>query len=181
PTAIRFRWRYRDERLTAAGRGMARIAPPDSMRFDFAATLNLASGAAVVVGDSVVWADPARDFRSLVPAIPLLWAALGVARPPAREADVFGRREPPRTVWRFVRAGDTLDYVASDGPETPLLETEWRRAGALLARGRTQLDGRRLPASARIDFPEASARFELTVVAVDTAVVIAPALWRGRR
>lgn len=181
PTAIRFRWRYRDERLSAAGRGMARIAPPDSMRFDFAATLNLASGAAVVVGDSVLWAEPARDFRSLVPAIPLLWAALGVARPPAPGADVFGRSDPPRTIWRFVRAGDTLDYVASDGPEMPLLEAEWHRGGTVVARGRTQLDGRRWPASARIDFPEAAARFELTVVGVDTAVVIAPALWRGRR
>ncbi|MGH7644752.1 MAG: hypothetical protein ACREMR_04110 [Gemmatimonadales bacterium] len=181
PTAIRFRWRYRDERLSAVGRGTARIAPPDSMRFDFAATLNLASGAAVVVGDSVLWAEPARDFRSLVPAIPLLWAALGVARPPAPGAEVFGRSDPPRTVWRFVGAGDTLDYVASDGPETPLLEAEWRREGAVVARGRTRLNGRRWPASARIDFPEASARFELTVVAVDTAAVIAPALWRGRR
>ncbi len=181
PTAIRFRWRYRDERLSAAGRGTARIAPPDSMRFDFAATLNLASGAAVVVGDSVLWADPAREFRSLAPAIPLLWAALGVARPPARDAEVFGRSDPPRTIWRFARPGDTLDYVASDGSETPLLEAEWRRDGAVVARGRTQLNGRRLPAGARIDFPEASARFELTVVAVDTAAVIAPALWRGRR
>jgi len=38
-----------------------------------------------------------------------------------------------------------------------------------------------LPAGARLDFPEGPARFELSVVAVDTAAVIDPALWRRRR
>jgi hypothetical protein len=180
-TAVQFRWRFRDERLSAAGRGTARIAPPDSMRFDYSASLNLAGGAAVVVGDSVVWAEPAGDFRSLVPAVPLLWAALGIVRPPALAAAVFGRDDPPRTIWRFVQAGDTLDYVATALPAASRLEAEWRRAGTVIARSRTELDGRQRPASARIDFPEAAARFEFTVVAVDTAAAIAPALWRSRR
>ncbi len=50
-----------------------------------------------------------------------------------------------------------------------------------MARTRTQLDAHALPVGARIDFPEAPARFELSVVAVDTTVVIDPALWRSRR
>src|SRR5204863_5605319 len=90
PTLIRFRWRYQDERVKYAGRGSARIAPPDSMRFDYAGPLNLGSGAAVVIGDSVAWADPEKDCRSLVPAIPMLWAALGMVRLPAENASVFG-------------------------------------------------------------------------------------------
>ncbi len=135
---------------------------------------------AVVVGDSALWADPEENFRSLVPAVRMLWAALGVVRPPDTGARVAGVAVPPRTIWRFVEGTDTLDYVATDSsPRT--LEAEWRREGKVLARSRTELDGRAQPTKARIDFPEARARFELTVVGVDTAAVFAPSLWRSRR
>lgn len=189
-TVIRFRWRYRDERVRYAGRGSARIAPPDSLRFDYAGPFGLGSGAAVVIGDTVAWADPAKNFRSLVPAIPMLWASLGMVRPPGDSAAVFGLAQTAggarRAVWRFVQGGgaDTLDYVATESEGAtaePALEAEWRRNGAVVARSRTQFDARARPASARVDFPEASARFELTVVGVDTAAVIPPALWRSRR
>jgi hypothetical protein len=62
-----------------------------------------------------------------------------------------------------------------------VLEAEWRQAGKIVARTRTQFDTRALPATARIDFPEGPARFELSVVAVDTAAVMDPVLWRSRR
>ena len=118
------------------------------------------------------WADPEENFRSLVPAVRMLWAALGVVRPPDAGARVAGVAVPPRTIWRFVEGTDTLDYVATDSsPRT--LEAEWRREGKVLARSRTELDGRAQPTKARIDFPEARARFELTVVGVDTAAVFA--------
>ena len=180
-TVIRFRWRYVDGRVRYAGRGSARIAPPDSLRFDYAGPLGLGAGAAVVIGDAVAWADPAANFRSLVPAIPMLWASLGIVQPPNQDAAVSGFADPQRTIWRFAGVeGDTLDYVATLGPER-VLEAEWRRDGKVVARSRTQLDLLARPISARIDFPEAPARFELTVVAVDTAAVIPPALWRSRR
>ncbi|MBI1967438.1 MAG: hypothetical protein HYS40_05575 [Gemmatimonadetes bacterium] len=179
-TAIRFRWRYRDERVSYAGRGMTRIAPPDSLRFDYAGPLGLGAGAAVVLGDTVVWADPKTNFRSLVPAIPMLWASLGMVRPPAAEAVVYGRTEGPRQLWRFVHGADTLDYVATAGAPGRL-EAEWRRGGSVVARSRTEYDTHAMPASARIVFPEGPARFDLTVVAVDTLAVITPALWRSRR
>jgi len=177
---IRFRWRYEDGRVKYAGRGTARIAPPDSLRFDYAGPFGLGSGAAVVIGDTVAWADPAANFRSLVPAIPMLWASLGTVRPPGDGAAVFGVTDPPRVIWRFVAQGDTLDYVATVGPER-ILEAEWRRDGAVVARSRTRLDPQARPVGARIDFPEASARFALTVVGIDTAAVFPPALWRSRR
>ncbi len=179
-TAIRFRWKYRAPDRHWGGRGTARIAPPDSMRFDYVGPLGLGAGAAVVVGDSALWADPKSNFRALVPAIPMLWAALGMVRPPAVDAAVSGQREPPRVVWRFVQGADTLDYVVTAG-SAQTLEAEWRREGKVVARSRTQFDDHAMPAKARIDFPEAPARFDLTVVAVDTAAVIAPALWRSRR
>lgn len=187
-TLIRFRWRYQDENVKYAGRGSARIAPPDSLRFDYAGPLGLGSGAAVIVGDSVVWADPEKDFRSLVRAIPLLWAAFAMMRPPADDANVFGAQivdslsQQRRVVWRFAQPEDTLDYMVTDSAgRGTMLQAEWRRRGEVVARSRSQLDALAHPASARVDFPEASARFELTVVAVDTAAVIPPALWRSRR
>jgi len=188
PTLIRFRWRYEDERVKYAGRGSARIAPPDSMRFDYAGPFGLGSGAAVVIGDSVAWADPEENFRSLVPAIPMLWAALGMVQPPAEDAEVFGAASADTTgatrrlMWRFAQREDTLDYLATESVGgRSLLEAEWRRSGKVVARSRSQFDAQARPASARVDFPEASARFELTVLAVDTAAVIPPALWRSRR
>ena len=180
---IRFRWRYEDGRVKYAGRGSARIAPPDSLRFDYAGPFGLGSGAAVVLGDTVAWADPAANFRSLVPAIPMLWASLGIVRPPGADAVVFGRTDSSatgRTIWRFATGGDTLDYVMTRGAG-PVLEAEWRRDGQVVARSRTQLGPQAHPVGARIDFPEGKARFELTVVAVDSAAVIPPALWRSRR
>jgi hypothetical protein len=179
---IRFRWRYRDERVSYAGRGTARIAPPDSLRFDYAGPLGLGAGAAVVLGDSVAWADPEANFRSLVPAIPMLWASLGVVRPPAPEAAVFGSVESDaagRGVWRFALDRDTLDYVVQAGT-SPTLAAEWRRGAKVVARSLTQF-GSGAPVSARVDFPEASARFEFTVVAIDSVAVIPAAVWRSRR
>jgi hypothetical protein len=191
PTLIRFRWRYQDERVKYAGRGSARIAPPDSMRFDYAGPLNLGSGAAVVIGDSVLWAEPEKDFRSLVPAIPMLWAALGMVRPPADDATVLGTElvdsltQRRRTVWRFAQAEDTLDYMVTDSAgKRSLVEAEWRRRGKMVARSRSKLDSLQYPASARVDFPEGSggpARFELIVGGtLDTAAVFPPNLWRSR-
>ena len=198
PALIRFRWHYQDERVKYAGRGTVRIAPPDTLRFDYAGPLGLGSGAAVVIGDSVLWADPEKNFRSLVPAIPMLWAAFAMARPPADDANVLGTqlvdsvRHTRRVVWRFAQPEDTLDYVVTppDSASRPggggaMLEAEWRRSGKMVARSRSTLDTLAHAATARIEFPQApgggGARFELTVVAIDTAPVFAPALWRSRR
>ena len=139
----------------------------------------MGAGAAAVVADSTIWADPEKNFRSLVPAVRMLWAGLGIARPPALDALVFGRCDSTARIWRFVQGDDTLDYRETLGG-TRVLEAEWRR-GKVLARSRTQFDVHLMPATARIDFPEGPARFELTVVSVDTAAVFDAAIWRGRR
>jgi hypothetical protein len=181
PTALRFRWRYRDERRSIGGRGTARVAPPDSLRVDWAAILGLSPGAAVVIGDSLRWADPKDDYPSSVAqAMQLLWTTLGVVRPPRVGATVFGGRDSSRVLWRFVEQHDTLDFRLRSA-DVRTLEAEWRRDGHVMARSRTLLGPTGLPSSARIDVPERSARFELTFVAVDSAAIFAPALWRGPR
>ncbi len=47
----RFKWLFQDERGSAGGRGSARIAPPDSLRFDVAGPFGSGAASAVVVGD----------------------------------------------------------------------------------------------------------------------------------
>src|SRR2546422_9380470 len=44
----RFKWLYRDERSSVGGRGSARIAAPDSLRFDVAGPLGANPAAAMV-------------------------------------------------------------------------------------------------------------------------------------
>jgi hypothetical protein len=179
---IRFRWKYRDAGKSYAGRAAVRIAPPDSLRIDYAGPFNWGAGAALVVGDSTVWADPEKNFRSLVPAVRMLWAGLGIVRPPAPGAGVFGLAlsgPDSARIWRFVQGEDTLDYRLARGGAR-VLEAEWRRQGTVVARSRAELDVRAMPASARIDFPEGPARFEFTVGSVDTMVAFDSATWRRR-
>lgn len=180
PVALRFHWRYRDKRRSGGGRLVARVAPPDSLRVDWAAVLGLKSGAAVVLDDSLSWADPQEDFPSSVPpAVQLVWTALGVTRPPRPDAAVFGVRDSAHVLWRYVEEDDTLDFrLRVVAPRT--LEAEWRRAH-VMARSRAVLGPDGVPTSVRIEVPERRARFELTFAGVDTAATFTPALWRSRR
>src|SRR5260370_25729361 len=112
----------------------------------------------------------------------MLLAGMGHVRPPGATAVEFGGRvagsDSAAQLWRFFQDSDTLDYRVVAGPPR-MLEAEWRRRDQTQARSRTQLDVHQMPASARIDFPEGPARFELTVVAGDTAAAFDPAIWRG--
>ena len=51
---LRFKWLFRDERSSAGGRGSARIAPPDSLRFDVAGPFGSNPAAATVLGGALV-------------------------------------------------------------------------------------------------------------------------------
>jgi len=186
PTGTReiyFLWRFlADGRFN--GSGTARIAPPDSLRVDYRGKLGLGSGRAVIMGDSVQWSEPAGDFHRMMPAIPLLWTALGIVLPPAEDAVISGARFSGlegmgRTVWRFARGADTLEYVAYDG-EPRVLEAEWRQRGEIKARSRTAFDPQAKLASATIVFPEASARFALTVSRIENGAAFPPDYWRSR-
>lgn len=180
PVALRFKWTYRDDRRSGGGRGTLRLAPPDSMRVDWASALNIKSGAAVVIGDSLRWADPKEDYPSSVAqAIQLLWTALGIVRPPDSATATFGMRDTTGAVWRYTRDRDTVAFRLSGTPR--MLQGEWRRGGKLMARSRTQLAAGGLPQGTRVDVPERSARFEITFLAVDSTATFPASLWRSRR
>ena len=120
---IVFDWELRDADFHVRGDGVARIAPPDSVRLDFFVGGGLGGGRAVVI-DQSIRAPGGALVRRLIPPAPLLWAALGrLALPAARDtvvritdgllhADVGA---PP--AWRVTFRGDTLlrlDRVSGD-------------------------------------------------------------------
>jgi len=73
---IRFTWTYEDLDLRGRGDGVARIAPPDSVRLDLFLAGGNAGGRAVLIDDDFR-APGGPMVRSFLPPPPMLWAALG--------------------------------------------------------------------------------------------------------
>lgn len=163
---IVFRWHYADQALTARGEGVARVAPPDSVRLDFFLDGGVGGGYAVVVGDSV--STPGGDgARRYLPPVQLLWAALGrLAVPPAADtaAKVDGttlRADIGRNpVWRVTFVGDSLARLEriADGRR---LEWVSRTAGAV-----------------RYENERAARSLQLRITNTNDASPFDPAIWR---
>jgi hypothetical protein len=175
----RFKWLFQDERSSAGGRGSARIAPPDSMRFDVAGPFGSGAAAAAVVGDEPLWAEPPDAVKKLVPNYPLMWAMFGVARLPEDGYSLRGLSEGGTTAWRYANATDTVDYVRTTG-KTGKLVTEVRRAGKVVGRAETTLDGSGTPVAARLVVPSVPAKLDLTFLSTARAD-FAPDIWTVRQ
>jgi hypothetical protein len=172
----RFTWLYQDERASKGGRGSARIALPDSLRFDFAGSLGIGKGSAMVVGDSALWVVPDRSVDELVPGIPLLWSLLGIALHPEEKARLAGLDESPRTAWQYASGEDTLNYVRLDG-DPVTIRSELRRGGRVI--GQTEMtahpDG--TPIKARLTAPLVPSKLEITFYATVPTPAFPPETW----
>jgi hypothetical protein len=175
PELHRFKWLFKDERASAGGRGSARVAPPDSMRFDVAGPFGSGAASAVVVGDRAVWTEPPDAIAKMVPNYPLMWAMFGVARMPAPGADVRGLHDERMTAWEYAEGTDTIAYVRTPGRPERMVTTV-RRAGELLGRAETTLDSVGAPLSARLTVPSAPARLDLTFLS-NARADFAPDIW----
>lgn len=120
PTARRvtFTWRYDEQDgASARGEGVARVVPPDTAQLQFFLAGGFGAGTARLTGDRLEL--PEREaFRRLVPAAPLLWAALGrLALPPAPDTTLRQSGDTLRgdvghsPTWRVTLVGDTLRSV----------------------------------------------------------------------
>lgn len=112
PRHVVFRWEYTDTELGARGEGVARIAPPDSVRIDLFLAGGFGSGSAYLLGDSVH--APGGDVvRRMLPPPPLLWAAFGrLAIPPV--ADTVARVDGD-TLRADIGVGDVYRLTVADG------------------------------------------------------------------
>ena len=124
----RFKWSYQDENAAKGGRGSARIALPDTLRFDIAGSLGIGKGSAFVVGDSALWVVPEKSVEDLVPSFPLLWAMFGVARAPGSEDRLAGLETEGRTAWQYANGADTVNYLRVPGTPVTFF-SEVRHAG----------------------------------------------------
>lgn len=176
-TRYDLRWQLDNKLGHAAGRASARVAPPDTMRYDYRGPFGK-SGAAVVLGDSPLWARPQSDTNFL-PAAPLFWVALGRPQAPPADAQVTGEERGGRRVWRIVRGQETLEVSHEQG-EHPKLLAQWRRDGVLIGTCEVTLNGR-FPSDAVLTFPETSTRFSFSVEGIDTLAQHDRAIWSPPR
>ena len=179
PRLIRFKWLFRDDNSSAGGRGSARIAPPDSLRFDVSGPFGSNPSAAAVVGDSALWVQPEDAIEKLVPSYPLMWALLGVARMPAEGAALRGLSEGERTSWEYAVGADTIAYVRTGG-SAGQFQAEVRESGKVIGRVETTRGADGELKSARLTVPSAPARLDVTFLSAAPADSFAPDVWRPR-
>ncbi len=171
------RWRFINQKGSTAGRAAVRIAPPDSLRFDYRGPFGR-SGAAMIVGDSALWAVPERDAGDLLPAAPLFWAALGIPQLPPGRAEVSARGRDGTRAWRYAAERDTMDFVEM-GPGPDGLLTEVRREGKIVASAEVRFrPGTRAPLQARLRFPQDGSALILSVEAAESVAGFEPSTWR---
>jgi hypothetical protein len=175
----RFKWLFRDDKSSAGGRGSARIAPPDSLRFDVAGPFGSGAASAAVVGDQPLWAKPPDAVRKLVPNYPLMWGMFGVARPPAESAELRGLADGETLAWQYAEGADTVEYARTKGSPTRMV-TLVRRAGEIVGRAEATLDSTGAPVTARLTVPSVPARLDLTFLSTARAD-FAPDIWVSRK
>ena len=171
------RWRYTTQQGSSAGRAAVRLAPPDTLRFDYRGPFGKA-GSALIVGHYVVWAQPENEAESLVPTAPLFWAALGSPLPPPDRAQLLGRASERELAWRYVTGPEVIDFILRE--ETPrLFLAELRRDDRIIGATRaTLMAGTSHPSEATIAFPGEAAVFTFTVEAIDTLATFGFETWK---
>jgi hypothetical protein len=172
----RFTWLYVDDQASKGGRGSARIALPDTLRFDFAGSLGIGKGSAFVVGDSARWVVPERSVEELVPSFPLLWALLGVAMEPHPGYRLAGLEEGGKAAWRYTDGADTVEYLRQAG-DPAAFSAEVRRAGKVIGRTRITIRPDGTPLKARLTVPSVPAKLEITFYATVPTPVFPPETW----
>ena len=176
-TLYDLRWTFRTQQGATRGRAAIRLVPPDSIRFDYRGPFGR-SGAAVVVGDSVVWAEPEEDASEIIPVAPLFWAAIGVARQAPVGSDVYGLQVGPERFWRYDVAGDVLTYVVSRDPGLKL-QTEMRRMDQLVGVVETVYsDSTGAPHQAIMTFPATASQFLFEFRNVEKLESVDPDVWK---
>jgi hypothetical protein len=177
-TGLQFdiRWRFENSDGKAAGRAVARFAPPDTLRFDYRGPFGRAGGA-LVVGSEAVWAEPAEDVRSLVPVAPVLWAALGIVGRPREGDSLLGDATAERRAWRYAGGDEAIDFIHVTGPR-PRLLAEVRRADRILGVADAELGLQNRPVAAEMRFPRPRSTFAFTVRRVDTVDAFPADTWR---
>lgn len=177
PVRFRLTWRFANQQGESAGRAVIRLAPPDTLRFDYRGPFGR-SGAAVVIANQPRWAHPEGDFDNLIRLAPLFWAALGIPSMPPLDAHVFGAEGDAQRAWRYVTGPDAIDFIQVRSPSERLL-AEFRTGGRVLGASEVHFEGvPSRPVRAEMLFPPDASRFWFTIEAIDTVAAFDPETWQ---
>ncbi|HEX6747867.1 MAG TPA: hypothetical protein VF092_11305 [Longimicrobium sp.] len=115
PRQAQFGWSLDEAGSRFSGRGVARYAAPDRFRLDLFGPRGETILAAALVDETPrIPAAVAERFKLPSPA--LLWAAVGVVRPPSSARLTSATDEGGRVTLRYDLGSDgTLEYRAQDG------------------------------------------------------------------
>lgn len=175
----RFKWLFKDERASAGGRGSARIASPDSLRFDVAGPFGSGAASAVVVGDQALWTEPPDAIAKMVPNYPLMWAMFGIARMPQEGVQLRGLMKGSTITWQYAGQSDTVEYARTVGNPVRFIAVV-RQGGELVGRAETTLAPDGTPLKARLTVPSAPAQLDLTFLSTNRSS-FAPDIWLHRK
>ena len=115
PKQLQFGWQLDEAGSRFSGRGVARYHAPDRFRLDLFGPRGETYLAGALVGETP--RIPASVMqRFTLPSPALLWAAVGVVRPPAAARLASATDEGGRVTVRYeLGEGGTLEYRARDG------------------------------------------------------------------
>lgn len=176
PLAIQYAAVVTDQQsATSKGHGTISILPGDSLRFDFTGPLGMGRSAAAVVGDSALWAEPKEDVEKIVPSYPLLWAMVGVARPPSPGDVLRGLQTSTVTAWQYLGSKDTVTYVRT----LRELRVEVQRDGKIFGQVTTTfgLDG--VITKSRLEVASPQVRLDITFRKVLSAKGFPKEIWNA--
>lgn len=173
---LRFTWLLREEKASKGGRGVVRFAPPDTIRLDIQGSLGIGRGSALLIGDSARWMKPDGSIEDLVPAVPLFWAMLGIARPPGVVAGLSALELQDRVVWRYATEQDTLDYLLGRSGSGEL-QAEMRSGAKTVGRTRFTRGETGDPARATLTMPSGPAKLEIKFYATQHPDSFASETW----
>lgn len=171
-----FKWLFRNESSSAGGAGKARIAAPDTLRFDARGPLGTGRMAAMVIGDEPLWAVPEDQVAQIVPNYPLLWAMFGVARGPEPGVTLRGIQNDEMTAWQYVSGSDTVSYVMTRGSSARFY-AEVRFNGKLFGKVDTKLSAEGRPLSSRLTVPSVPAQLDIQFVSITPDSAFPPETW----
>lgn len=176
-TQYDLRWTFQTQRGAVRGQAALRIVPPDSLRFDYRGPFGR-SGAAFLVDKDVIWAEPEEDIETLIQAVPLFWAALGLPRDPPLGTEIYGIETEGGRRWRYGVGSDTLEYYVAQSPDVRFL-AELRQLDDVLGQVTVDFDEEsNLPTRATLTFPETASVFIMDVAGIDTTVTLNADVWK---
>jgi hypothetical protein len=160
---IVFRWDYRERYYSARGEGVARIAPPDSMRLDFFLQNGAAGGSAIVLGDSIF--VPGAEARRYLPSPAMLWGALGVVTVSAPDTLVY-------------LEGDMLNAELGRPPSWQLVYSRGRLVALRRIERARIVEALEHPDSQRVVYTQRGRTLRLEIVRRSSETYFDEAIWR---